>query len=138
MVTPLSLCVLRYLFHLRNFRFHSFYQLGELFLAFLSCLGVDILGYAFTVDSRREPPLVEVVVYHGDASRATLAYLPLVGLKFLLWRGFRGGGFTCLGWLGFWHFCVCTAGNDIAFFDDALWTLPTTLLFQSKPVCVIL
>ena len=99
--------------------FHGFYQLGELFLAFFTCLGVDILGYAFTVDSRREPSFVEVVVYHSDASRAALAYLPLVGLKFLLRRGFRGGGFTCLGWLHalreFGHFCVCTANLSVCF-----------------------
>ena len=40
MVAPLSLCVLRLLFYLRDFGFHGFYQLCELFLAFLSCLGV--------------------------------------------------------------------------------------------------
>ena len=96
-VAPLSLCVLRLLFHLRNFGFHRLYQLRELFLAFLSCLCVDILGDAFAVDSWRKPSFVEVVVYHRHASRATLAYLALVGLKFLLRRGFRGGGFTCLG-----------------------------------------
>ena len=105
------------LFHLCNLRFHGFYQLCELFLAFLSCLGIDILGDSFTVDSRCEPPLVEVVVYHGDASRSTLAYLSLVGLKVLLRRGFRGGGFTCLGWLHalreFGHFCVCTADLSV-------------------------
>ncbi len=33
-VAPLSLCVLRYFFHLRDFRFHRFYQLCELFLVF--------------------------------------------------------------------------------------------------------
>ena len=117
MVAPLSLCVLRCFFHLGDFRFHSFYQLGELFLAFLSCLGVYVFGYAFAVDSRCEPPLVEVVVYHGDASRSTLAYLALVGLKFLLRRGFRGGGFTCLGRLHalreFGHLCVCTADFSV-------------------------
>ena len=47
MVAPLSLCVLRLLFHLGDFRFHGFDQLCELFLAFLSCLCVDILGDAF-------------------------------------------------------------------------------------------
>ena len=102
-------------FLFRDFRFHRFYQLCELFLAFLSRLGIDILGYAFAVDSRCEPPLVEEVVYHGDASRATLAYLALVGLKFLLRRGFRGGVFTCLGWLRFGHFCVCTAYFSVVF-----------------------
>ena len=116
-VAPLSLCVLCYLFHLRNFRFHRLYQLGELFLAFFSCLGVDILGYAFAVDSWGEPSFVEMVVYHRHATRATLAYLALVGLKFLLWRGFRGGGFTCLGRLHalreFGHFCVCTADFSV-------------------------
>ena len=96
-VAPLSLCVLRRLFHLGDFRFHGFYQLCELFFAFLSCLGVHVPRDAFAVDSRCEPSLVEVVVYHGDASRATLAYLALVGLKFLLWRGFRGGGFIAFG-----------------------------------------
>ena len=87
-------------FHLCDFRFHGFDQLCELFFAFLSCLGVYVLGYAFAVDSRSEPSLVEVVVYHGDASRATLAYLALVGLKFLLRRGFRGGGLLALGGSG--------------------------------------
>jgi len=76
-----------------------------------------VLAYAFSVDSRREPPFVEVVVYHRHASRATLAYLALVGLKFLLRRGFRGGGFTCLGWFHalreFGHFCVCTANLSV-------------------------
>ena len=74
MVAPLPVCVLFLLFHLGNFRFHLLYQLGELFLAFFTCLGVDILGYAFTVDSRREPSFVEVVVDHRHASRATLSY----------------------------------------------------------------
>ena len=60
---PSLLCVLRLFFHLRDFRFHGFYKPCELFFAFLSCLGIDILGDAFTVHSRREPPLVEVVVY---------------------------------------------------------------------------
>ena len=45
-----------------------------------------------TSNSRREPPLVEVVIYHSDASRAGLAYFALVGLKFLLRRGLGGGG----------------------------------------------
>ena len=76
-----ALCVLRLFFHLCDFRFRGFDQLCELFLAFLSCLGVYVFGYAFTVDSRREPPFVEVVVYHRHASRATLAYLALVDLK---------------------------------------------------------
>ena len=48
---------------------------------FFSCLGVYVFGYAFAVNSWREPPLVEVVVYHGDASRATLSYLGLIRLK---------------------------------------------------------
>ena len=42
-------------FYLSNLRFHGFYQLCELFLAFLSCLCVDILGYAFAVDSHLIP-----------------------------------------------------------------------------------
>lgn len=88
---PSLLCVLRLFFHLGDFGFHGFDQPDELFLAFLPCLGVYVFGYAFAVDSFREPPFVEVVVYHGDASRAALAYLALVGLTFLLGRGFRGG-----------------------------------------------
>ena len=107
------LCVLRRLFHLCDFRFHGFDQLCELFLAFLSCLGIDILGDAFAVNSRRKPPFVEVVVYHGDASRATLAYLALIGFKFLLRRGFRGCGFTCLWRCRFGHFCVCSADLSV-------------------------
>ena len=43
-----------------DLRFHGFYQLGELFLAFLSCLCVDILGDAFAVNSRCESPLVSM------------------------------------------------------------------------------
>ena len=46
--SPLSLCLFRLLLGC-NFRFHRFYKLGELFLAFLSCLGVHVLGYAFAV-----------------------------------------------------------------------------------------
>ena len=69
-----ALCVLCCLFHLSDFRFHGFDQLCELFFAFLSCLGIDILGDAFTVDSRCEPSLVEVVVYHRHATRTTLSY----------------------------------------------------------------
>ena len=108
-----ALCVLRCLFHLRNFRFHGFYQLSELFLAFLSCLGVYVLGYAFTVDSRCEPTFVEVVVYHRHATRATLSYLGLVRLKnrfcgvFGVWLG------THLGRRRFGHFCVCTADLSV-------------------------
>ena len=93
-------------FHLCDFRFHGFYQLCELFLAFLSCLGVYVLGDAFAVDSWREPPLVEVVIYHSNASCAGLAYLALVRLKFRLCGGWL---LTCLGWLWFGHFGVCTA-----------------------------
>ena len=115
--SPLLLCLFCLFLFGCNFRFHGFDQLCELFLAFLSCLGVYILGYAFAAHSRHEPPLVEVVVYHRHASRAALAYLALVRLKFLLWRGFRGGGFTCLGWLHalreFGHFCVCTADFSV-------------------------
>ena len=70
---------------------------AELFLAFFTCLGIHVPRDAFAANSWCEPPLVEVVVYHGDASRAALAYLALVGIKFLLRRGFRVGGFTCLG-----------------------------------------
>ena len=91
---------IRCLFHLSDFRFHGFYQLCELFFAFLSCLGVYVFGYAFAVHSRCEPSFVEMVVYHRHASRATLAYLALVGLKFLLRRGFRGGGLLALGGSG--------------------------------------
>ena len=50
-------------FYLSDFRFHGFYQLCELFFAFLSCLGVYVFGYAFAVHSRREPSFVEVVVF---------------------------------------------------------------------------
>ena len=81
MVAPLSLCVIRCFFHLCDFRFHGFYQLCELFFAFLSCLGIDILGDAFAVNSRREPTFVEMVVYHRHTSRAGLTDLGLVWLK---------------------------------------------------------
>ena len=113
MVAPLSLCFLCLFFHLCDLRFHGFDQLCEFFLAFLSCLCVDILGDAFSVDSWREPSFVEVVVYHRHASRATLAYLALVGLKFLLRRGFRGGGLTCLGRFRFGYLRVCTADFSV-------------------------
>jgi hypothetical protein len=33
-VAPLSLCILRLFFHPRDFRFHGFDQIGELFLFF--------------------------------------------------------------------------------------------------------
>ena len=94
MVSPLSLCILRLLFHLCDFCFHRFYQLCELFLAFLSCPCVHILGYAFAVDSRCEPSFIEMVVYHRHASRATLSYLRSVRIKnrlcgvFGWWLGF--------------------------------------------------
>ena len=78
---PLSLCLFCLFLFGCNFDFHGFYQLCQLFLAFLSCLGVDILGYAFAVNSWREPPLVEVVVYHRHATRATLSYLGFIRLK---------------------------------------------------------
>ena len=87
LASPLLLSVLRRLFHLGDFGFHGFYQLCELFFAFLSCLCVDILGDAFAVDSWCEPTFLEVVVYHGNASHATLANLTLVWLKFLLGHG---------------------------------------------------
>ena len=41
-------------FYLGDFGFHSFYQLCELFIAFLSCLGIYILGYAFAARSKAE------------------------------------------------------------------------------------
>ena len=118
MWSPLcALCVLRRLFHLGDFRFHGFYQLCEHFFAFLSCLGIDILGDAFTVDSRCEPPLGEVVVYHGDATRAGLANLAIIRLKFRLYGGFRRRLLTCLGRLHalreFGHLCVCAANHTV-------------------------
>ena len=111
--SPLSLCLFCLFLFVCDLRFHLLYKLCELFLAFLSCFGIYVLGYAFTVDSRREPPLVEVVVYHCHATGAALAYLAFVGLKFLLRRGFRGGGFTCLGRLRFGHLRVCTANLSV-------------------------
>ena len=113
MWSPLSLCLFRLFLLSCDFRFHRFYQLGELFLAFLSCLGVDILGDAFTVYSRCEPSFVLVVVYHRHTSRATLAYLALVRLKFRLRRGVGLCLFTCLGRRRFGHFCVCTADFSV-------------------------
>ena len=110
-VAPLLRLRVRRLFHLSDFRFNRFYQLCELFLAFLSCLGVYVLGYAFTAHSRREPPLVEVVVYHRHATRTTLSYLRCVGLKFLLRRGFCGGVTYALRKFG--HLRVCTAAHAI-------------------------
>ena len=112
MVAPLSLCVFRLFFHLRDFRFHGFDQLGELFLAFFTCLGIHVPRDAFAVNSRCESSLVQVVVYHRHATGATLAYLALVGLKFLLWRGFCGGGFT-YALRKFGHLRVCTAAHAI-------------------------
>lgn len=83
-------------FHLCNLRFHGFYQLCELFFAFLSCLGIDILGDAFAVHARGEPPFIEVVVYHGNASRFGASYFGLFRLEFcLLWRFYAWpGGFS--------------------------------------------
>ena len=37
----------------------------------------------------------------------------VLAYKFLLRRGFRGGGFTCLGGLRFGHLCVCTADFSV-------------------------
>ena len=109
MVSPISLCVLRCLFHLRNFRFHCFYQLCELFLAFFSCLGVHVPRDALAVHSRREPPLVEVVVYHRHATGAALPYLGLVRLKKRFCGDITAWFGTCLGRLRFGYFGVCTA-----------------------------
>ena len=66
--SPLSLCLFCLFLFGCDFRFHRFYKLSELFLAFLSCLGIYVLGDAFAIHSRREPPLVEVVIYHSDAN----------------------------------------------------------------------
>lgn len=116
MVALLSLCTRRLFSSLLlrfDLGFHRLYQFCELFLAFLSCLCVHVFGYAFAVDSWCEPPLVEVVVYHGDASRTGLTDLALVWLKFRLCGGFRCRLFTCLGWLHalreFGHLRICTA-----------------------------
>ena len=111
--SPLSLCLFRFFLFGCDFGFHGFDQLGELFLAFLSCLGVYVLGDAFAVDSRREPTFVEVVVYHRHATRSTLSYLGLVRLKnrfcgvFGAWLG------TYLGRRRFGHFCACTADLSV-------------------------
>jgi len=113
LVSPLFLCVLRLFFHLSDFRFHGFDQLCELFLAFFSCLGIDILGDAFTVHSRREPSFVEVVVYHRHASCATLAYLGLIRLKKRFCGVFVAWLVTYLGRRRFGHFCVCTADLSV-------------------------
>lgn len=43
-----------------RFCLHCIYQLNELFLVFLSCLGVYVLDYAFAVDSRCEPSSVKI------------------------------------------------------------------------------
>ena len=61
MWSPLLLCLFC-LFHFCNFHLHLLYQLCELFLAFLSCLCVDILGDAFAVESRREPSFVSMLL----------------------------------------------------------------------------
>ena len=111
--SPLFHLCVGYLFHFRNFRFHCFYQLCELFLAFLSCLGVDILGYAFAIDSRCEPSFVEVVVYHRHASSATLSYFGLVWLKNRFCGDITAWLVTYLGRRRFGHFCVCTANLSI-------------------------
>ena len=96
-----------------DFRFHRLYQLCELFLAFLSCLGIDILRDAFAVHSRCEPSFVKVVVYHRHASRATLSYLWLIRLKNRFCGVFRGLFVTYLGRRCFGHFCVCTADLSV-------------------------
>ena len=80
-----------------------------LFLIFLTRGGVNILGYAFAVESWREPLFVEVVVYHRHATRAGLTYLALVRLKFRLRRSVGLCLLTCLGWLWLRHFSVCAA-----------------------------
>ena len=100
-------------FHLCDFGFYGFDQLCELFLAFLSCLGVDILGYAFAVDSRREPPFIEMVVYHRHSTGSALSYLWLVRLKKRFCGVFLARLVTCLGRCRFGHFCVCTADLSV-------------------------
>ena len=56
---------IRCLFHFRDFRFHGFDQLCQIFFAVLTCLGVYVPGYAFAVHSRREPTFVELVACRG-------------------------------------------------------------------------
>ena len=109
-----ALCVFRLFFHLGDLRFHRFYQLGEFFFTLLARGGVNILGYAFAIDSRRKPPLVEVVVYHRDAPRAALSYLGLVRLKNRFCGVFGDWLVTYyLGWLRFGHLCGCTADLSV-------------------------
>ena len=104
--SPLFRLGISCLFHLGDFRFHGFDQLCELFLTFLSCFCVHILGYAFAVNSRCEPSFVEVVVYHRHASRTTLSYLGLIRLKNRFCGDITAWLVTYLGRLRFGHFCA--------------------------------
>ena len=81
----------------RNFRIHLRYQLGKLFFTFFSCFCVYIVFFLLSVGvGRRVPPFIEVVVYHGNASRAGASYFGLFRLEFcLLWRFYAwSGGFS--------------------------------------------
>jgi len=84
---PLSLHTRR-LFSSLLFRFdlslHFYDQYCEFFLAFLSRLCVDVPRDTLTVGvGGCEPPFVEAVVDHGNATRATLADLLLQGSNFI-------------------------------------------------------
>ena len=99
--------------HLGYFSFLLFYHLGEELLTLFSRLCVDVELLSFSIgESWKEASFPQHVVYLIHASRATLAYPALVGLKFLLRRGFCGGvGLLALRKFG--HLCVCTAAHAI-------------------------
>ena len=84
----------------RNFRLHLRYQLGKLFFTFFSCFCVYIVVFLLSVGvGRRVPPFIEVIVYHGNASRFGAADFRLFRLEFcLLWRFYNlvGWGLTAL------------------------------------------
>ena len=86
------LCRFHLFLHLGNFFFLLFNHLCKLFFALFSRLGVYIELFTLSVGKPWiEATFPKVIVDLIHASCATLAYLSLVGLKFLLRRGFRGG-----------------------------------------------
>ncbi len=68
------------------------YQPCQLFFAFLSSFGIDIMRFTFTIGvCGSEPPFIEVVVYHRHTARAGFANFGLVRLEIG-----RGGICSCL------------------------------------------
>ena len=93
-----------FLFFRLDLRLDLHNHFRQLFFAFFSCFRVDIVAFPLATRIRRRvPPLIEVVVNHGDTARAGLAYFRLVRREFD-----RGGIFPCRR-LSRRHPSVCAA-----------------------------